>query len=435
MNLEKIRKQSDSTILKFVLLGFTVAFYIGALLAPDLNEIFSGFVRILTKPAVLTKDYFFLELGSISGSCLNAGIIGTICCAMMFLPGMVATGTTVAAFFLTVGFCFYGMNPLNLLPFVLGVFVYSRIKRQPFAKFVNFAMFSTALAPLISEVLFRYPGTEPHGITLLGVALALLIGVVTGCAMPALCAHSPGFHKGYDLYNAGPAAGFLCFLFFAVMYKTLGIEAPAIAATLGEGNWAFVNVFCIITFALCIVAGFFLSGKSFMGYKKVLMESGHSVDFASKCGVGPCVMNVGIYGLFILLYYNVVGATFTGPTFGAIWCMLAFCAAGAMPLNVLPIMVGYFIASRFGVFPINAQAIVVGLCFASGLAPITGKYGFIAGVIGGILHYCLVTSVPAIHGGFNLYNGGFTAGIVCFIYVPILEHYFKTIEERRAAKR
>ena len=115
--------------------------------------------------------------------------------------------------------------------------------------------------------------------------------------------------------------------------------------------------------------------------------------------------------------------------------MLAFCAAGAMPLNVLPIMVGYFIASRFGVFPINAQAIVVGLCFASGLAPITGKYGFIAGVIGGILHYCLVTSVPAIHGGFNLYNGGFTAGIVCFIYVPILEHYFKTIEERRAAKR
>ena len=46
---------------------------------------------------------------------------------------MVATGTTVTAFFLTVGFCFYGMNPLNLLPFVLGVFVYSRIKRQPFA--------------------------------------------------------------------------------------------------------------------------------------------------------------------------------------------------------------------------------------------------------------------------------------------------------------
>ena len=267
------------------------------------------------------------------------------------------------------------------------------------------------------------------------MALALLIGVVTGCAMPALCAHSPGFHKGYDLYNAGPAAGFLCFLFFAVMYKTLGIEAPTIAATLCEGNWAFVNVFCIITFALCVVAGFVLSGKSFKGYKKVLMESGHSVDFASKCGVGPCVMNVGIYGLFILLYYNVVGATFTGPTFGAIWCMLAFCAAGAMPLSVLPIMVGYFIASRFGVFPINAQAIVVGLCFASGLAPITGKYGFIAGVIGGILHYCLVTSVPAIHGGFNLYNGGFTAGIVCFIYVPILEHYFKTIEERRAAKR
>ena len=60
--------------------------------------------------------------------------------------------------------------------------------------------------------------------------------------------------------------------------------------------------------------------------------------------------------------------------------------------------------------------------------------GILAGIVGGILHYCLVTSVPAIHGGFNLYNGGFTAGIVCFLYVPILEHYFKSKKQRREAK-
>ena len=85
----------------------------------------------------------------------------------------------------------------------------------------------------------------------------------------------------------------------------------------------------------------------------------------------------------------------------------------------------------FTAFAVNAQAIVVGLCCASGLAPISGKYGIIAGIVAGILHYCLVTSVPAIHGGFNLYNGGFTAGIVCFLYVPILEHYFKRKQQRR----
>ena len=102
--------------------------------------------------------------------------------------------------------------------------------------------------------------------------------------------------------------------------------------------------------------------------------------------------------------------------------------------GVLPIMVGYFLGSLFGVNALNAQAIVVGLCFASGLAPVSGKYGPIAGVVAGLMHYCLVTSVTAIHGGFNLYNGGFTSGIVAFVLVPVLEHFFKTFEERRAAK-
>jgi len=92
------------------------------------------------------------------------------------------------------------------------------------------------------------------------------------------------------------------------------------------------------------------------------------------------------------------------------------------------------IASLFGATAINAQAIVVGACYASGLAPITGHYGPIAGIIAGILHYCTVTSVPAIHGGFNLYNGGFTSGLVAFAMVPVLESFFKTIQDKKAAK-
>lgn len=434
MNFDRIRKADTSTILRGVLCGFTLAFYIGAILAPDLPEIFAGFYRIISNPAVLTKDYFFHELGSVSGSLLNYGLVGTLCCAMMFLPGAKVTGITVAAYWLTVGFCSYGLNIVNMLPFPLGVFIYSLIKREKFAKNINFAMFSCALSPLVSEVLFRYPSTEIHGVTLLGVALALIIGIVTGIAMPSLCAHSPNLHKGYDLYNAGPAAGFLCFMLFAIMYKTLGVTAPEINATLGDGNRMFVNTFCIICFALCILAGFAINGNSFKGYGKLLMDSGYKVDFAAKYGNGVCVINFGVYGLFILAYYNLIGAKFTGPTFGAIWCMLAFCAAGAMPLNVLPIMIGYVIASLFGVFDINNQAIVVGLCFASGLAPVTGCYGWIAGIVAAMLHYCIVTSVPAIHGGFNLYNGGFTAGLVCFVLIPILESHFKTKEQRRAAK-
>ena len=51
-----------------------------------------------------------------------------------------------------------------------------------------------------------------------------------------------------------------------------------------------------------------------------------------------------------------------------------------------------------------------------------------------MIHYSIVTIVPNLHGGFCLYNGGFTAIFVCIILVPVLEKYCKTKEERKLAK-
>ena len=83
---------------------------------------------------------------------------------------------------------------------------------------------------------------------------------------------------------------------------------------------------------------------------------------------------------------------------------------------------------------INAQAIVVGLCYANGLSPIADKYGWRFGFLAAIMHYLLVTSVPTLHGGFCLYNCGFTAALICIILVPELERFFRTKEERKLAK-
>ena len=42
--------------------------------------------------------------------------------------------------------------------------------------------------------------------------------------------------------------------------------------------------------------------------------------------------------------------------------------------------------------------------------------------------------VPTLHGGFCLYNGDFTAALICLILVPELEKFFRTKEERKLAK-
>lgn len=432
-------------IIRIFLLASSAAYLIAAAVVPDRGEMLTGLAEILMSPAQLTKDDFII--GSISGTFLNVGLVGLVCAVMTCLPGAAVNGGTIAAYFLTTGFSFWGINFLNMWPFFLGVMLYTIVKREPFPKYVNIAMFATALCPLASELLLRYPNSEEvHGVTLTGVVLMLAVGMLIGFMTPAMAAHSPNVHKGYDLYSAALPGVLLGLFGVAALYKTLGHDVPAITATLGGSHPGEVWTFCIVFFALCILAGFWLNDKSFKGYAALLRDTGHKSDFVAKYGPGLAVMNVGVYGLMILAYYIFVNAIrgdafagFNSVTLGIVFCMVCFGAAGAHPGNVWPIMVGYMAFSYFftgclgGAFPVNAQAIMVGLCFASGLAPIAGNYGWWAGVLAGGMHYLLVTSIPAIHGGFSLYNGGFTSLVIAVILVPQLEAFCKTKEQRLAA--
>ena len=216
-----------------------------------------------------------------------------------------------------------------------------------------------------------------------------------------------------------------------------------------------MNIFFLVVFVLLLAAAWMMDHNCFMDYKALWKCDGYKTDFTAKFGMPVTLVNMGVYGLFILLYYNVIhgfsmvdgnvvitAAKFTGATMGAIMCMYAFCAQGAHPRTVFPIMIGYVIASLIPFLAVvtgtvetqnwnlTTQAILVGLCFASGLAPVAGKFGFWAGVIAGAVHATLVMSVPLLHGGFCLYNGGFTCGIVAFVLVPVLECFLGTKEER-----
>lgn len=449
-------EESNSKILLKVLLGFSLAFIVGALCAGDLGNLIPGFLKINTSPSQFTMDYFVL--GGLGSAFLNCGMVGLACCALLYFSKAKCTGLTVAAYWLCVGFATFGMTLFSIWPFFLGVWVYSRIKKIPFGNVANMAMFSAALAPFAGELMFRYPGLEAHSLSVPGLLGAIVLGIFVGCVMPSLCAHVPAFHKGYDLYSAGPAAGFLAFFIYCVLYKAPGLEVPT-NTNLGDGERLFVNVFFFIVFAVCFLVGLKMDKNALKDYKKLWASDGYKTDYTAKFGMPATMINLGVYGMFILLYYNLVqgmtmadgnlvftGAKFTGATMGAIMCMYAFCAQGAQPRTVFPIMIGYAIASFLpfltyvtGItdaqnWSLTTQAILVGLCFASGLAPIAGKWGFWPGVIAGAMHAILVMNVPLWHGGFCLYNGGFTDGLVAFLLIPVLECFFQSKEEKLAAK-
>lgn len=439
--MKKLKEYSESSLLRGLFGAFSLAALIAAVCMPDRSEMFTGFWKICVSPAQVTKSVF--AYGGLAGTFFNVFLVGLISTALYFLPGAEASAPSFIAFFLTYGFGFWGINPLNMIPSLLGIGVYSLVKKQNYSKSVNFALYATGLAPLISDLLFRYPGEAWHGFTLSGVVLALVVGGLIAFLLPAGCAHSPNVHKGFDLYSAAVPVGVTAFFLRAILYKVLGGYLPdAEGLGLQDNFWAQCNVFAIVCFLACIGVAIAM-GCDWKGYWGLMKDSGHKVDYAAKYGTAAALMNVGVYGLFIILYYNLIGATFNGVTIGCVFCMLACADSGSHPRNVWPIMVGYVAASFLAKFlfvgeafslAVNAQAIVVGLCFANGLSPISGKYGWPFGILAGMLHYGLVTCVPLLHGGFCLYNGGFTAAFVALWFVPILEHFVKTKEERLTAR-
>ena len=409
-----------------IMLAYSVAALAAVPLCGPLSASLRGFTAILSSPAQLTIDYFLC--GTVGGTFLNAGLVGLACTAVFAASGAALGGVSLMAYFLTVGFSFFGMNFLNIWPCILGTWLYTRAAREPFAAQVNIAVFSTALAPFVSEALVRYPAFA--GQPALRLMLAVALGALAGFLMPMLCRHSPSLHKGYTLYNAAAVAGFVGILLSSFMFRAAGVEIPSNTQIGGEHRLAVLG-FALVTSFLALAAGFFLNGRSAKGYGALLRSTGHRCDFTQSAGVPLTLMHTGAFGLFATAYYVLTGAPMTGPTLGSIVCLLAIAPCGAHALNVLPIMLGYALAARFASFTLGTQAIVVGLCFAGALCPVAGRFGALAGVLAGVMHACMVTSVVTFHCGLCLYNGGFTCGITAILLVPVLETFFTPADALR----
>ena len=445
--MKKVKNLPESSFLKLFFAFITLCFLIAAVCMPDRGDMFTGLWKILSQPSKISANYF--AMGGFAATFLNMGLVGLISLGLFLLFKGVPNNASTLGFLLTLGFGSWGINVLNVWPTVLGVVVYGLIKKEKLGGLVNAMLFSTGIAPLITELMLRYLTPETIGFSWQGILLSLFVGLIIGFFLPAGLAYSPKVHKGFDLYSAALPIGMTAFFLNAILYKTMGRSLPQALsdlepATMQVGSASIANIFCLVVFGLCVLAAFLLGCKP-KDYWHLLSDPETVTNFSSTYGNATFLMNAGVFGLFILGYYNLIGANFNGITFGIIFCMVATCNSGSHPGNVWPIMLGYYVASLvFGwlaplvggnfAFKINAQAIVVGLCYANGLSPIADKYGWRYGFIAAIMHYLLVTSVPTLHGGYCLYNGGFTAALICLILVPELEKFSKTKEERKLAK-
>ncbi len=411
--------------------------------------------RIMTSPCELVTDYF--ALGGLGSTLFNAAVCGLFANLIIYVCKAESNATILAGYMLIVAHCFYGLNFINMWPPFFGVLLYCLVMKRPVYQNIHIAFFSTALAPFVSEVLFRYSvgafdASSPE-ISPISIILALILGLAVGFVVPSLLPGTARMHRGYSLYKAGLAIGILGIFINAFMHDTLGIENPEKIKIDNPEYFAmpyayrtFMNIFFILLFALTLLLGFLLDKKGIRNYRSLIKCTGYGNDFTNKFGMPLCMVNIALYGFAILVYLNLVfvlpeifpalphGVGFTGPTVGVIFAALTFASDGQHPRNVFPIAIGY--ATLFAVviiicsvcgtdipWTLSTQAYINALAFATGLCPIAGKYGFGYGILAGFLSAIICTVTADMHGGFVLYNGGFTAGLTALVLIPILDFY------------
>ena len=382
-------------------------------------EIIHGLKSIILTPDILITDY--IVIGGVGATFTNCSLLIITYVFLLHLLNVKPSGTIIAGLFTVAGFSLFGKNILNIWPIIIGVWLYSRYQKEDFSKYIVVSLFGTTMSPAFIQVAFS--DIIPIGTSF---TFGFAVSIIMGFLLPPVASACVRLHQGYSLYNIGLAAGLLGTVLMSLL-RAFGIEfqSPLIW---GEGyNFEFSIIFILI-FIVMITLGYYYNNRSFRDLKKIKKCSGKLItDFYLLFGEGITLINMGILGIFSTLLLIFLGCDLNGPTIGGILTIVGFGAFGKQLKNIIPIIIGVLISTYFNIWSITTPNVTLALLFSTTLAPIAGSFGFLWGVIAGIIHSLIVMNTSYLHGGMILYNNGFAGGIVCMFLIPLITAFRKEL--------
>lgn len=396
---------------KQLLWAICVSMFLFAFLCGSPAEIFEGMVSIVTHKAGLIADNF--AVANVAATFFNAASIMAIALLLFQLLKVNITGPGIACILLCAGFAMFGKDIVNIWPIIAGVFLYAKRQNDDFNKYIYNALYGTCLAPIITEIAL----IRSDWISLL---LAVLCGLIIGFLIPPLSTYCLRIHQGYSLYNVGFSAGLVGTVLVAIL-KSFGYTPEA------QLIWTYENdvrvlVYLFVLYIVLFVLGWYLSDWKLKPWLQLSRHSGRLMsDFVLMDGMPPILMNMGALGMAATLFLLITGGTINGATIGGLLTIVGFGAFGKHLKNVTPIVIGVFLGSMLKIWNIHDPAVQLAALFGTCLAPIAGQYGWKYGIVAGFLHSSMVLSIGVFHGGLNLYNNGFSAGMVALILIPLIE--------------
>ncbi|HEY9054921.1 MAG TPA: DUF1576 domain-containing protein [Rectinemataceae bacterium] len=375
-----------------------------------------GFLRLQFSPARLLSDY--TALAGIGAALVNAAMVGLLGFGLMKVNGIGISGATIAALMTMMGFALFGKTVLNSLPIMIGVCISALIVGKRPREYTLIAMFGTGLGPVVSFVAFEL-GLDP----VLAYPAAAGIGMVVGIILPPLAIAMLHLHQGYSLFNVGFTMGFIG-LFAASLSNAGGGDIRALYEW-GKAVDPFLYLVVPLLGAAAIAFGFAFWGKTaWEQFVKINSLSGRlPSDFTDMVGAGGTLLNAGILALAYSGLVALLGAPFNGPVIGGLMTLLGFSFFGVTPKNAFPVLAGLLAAALLFGKPMTESWVILAFLFGTALSPIAGEFGLGIGFLAGFLHLVIVERSGTWHGGMNLYNNGFAAGLTATLIVSIVEWY------------
>ncbi len=404
---DRYRYIFSSTIL------FSLGLMLLGVLLDDPANILPGLYRIITMQDLLITDY--VHIAGIGAAFVNAGLVTIISICIIRFSGDPYNGFTIVEMGLMAGFSLFGKNVVNIWPIIFGTWLYAKYQKEPFSKYASVSLLSTSLAPLVSYMAL--------GSIHASIPLGIVVGMLVGFILPSLSGYTYKVQNGMNLYNMGFACGL-----FAMMIVPILIafgDKPDSALFWATGYNFRLTLALTGLCLVCIVAGFFVTGTPawavWAGYRRLISTTGRAPsDYLRMFGPGPVLVNMGVNGLIGMLYVLVVGGDLNGPTLGGIFTIMGFSAFGKHLFNIIPVMIGVALGAYGMHYTPDYPSLQIAGLFGTTLAPIAGHFGWPYGILAGFIHSALVLQTGGPVAGLNLYNNGFSGGIIAIVFYPTI---------------
>lgn len=193
----------------------------------------------------------------------------------------------------------------------------------------------------------------------------------------------------------------------------------------------------ILALIMIILAFIFNTPKEiFVGYKNILLSSSIlTTDYIAIGTLGGALVNAASILILNLAILRLLNLRMSGLIYAALYMILGFSFFGKNILNSLPIYIGIYLYAFLNKIPV--KNLVISLLFSSGISPLVSylifgfdlayyisiPLGIGAGIVAGLMVPAISSHTIKFHQGYNLFNVGFSLGIISLAFNGVLRAF------------